>query len=71
MKEFSVAYHLSTEEEADVQSLADEVGRPIENFFESMMQLGSKYDIEQKIKFWKFLSTNTKRKQGQTTSTPS
>ena len=59
-KEITVTFTLYDDEITAVQELADWSKRTIEAQFEHMMIVGSKWDIEKKIKFWQEMSKKEK-----------
>ena len=60
-KEIAITFTLYDEEITAVQELADWCGRSFEAQFEQMMVVGSKWDIEKKIKFWQTMRENEKK----------
>jgi len=61
-KEITVTYRLYEEELKDVQILADQNGRTLEEQFDLMMTVGSKWDIKKKIEYWQWMRENEKKK---------
>ena len=60
MKEYTVTFHLTPEQEAAIEALKDG-NRTIEYAFASMMQYGSTYDIDKKIELWRLMAEHGKR----------
>lgn len=64
IKTIAVTFTLQESELVEIEKLADENGRTLEEQFEAMMTLGCKWDIQEKIKFWKKMRENEMKKKG-------
>jgi hypothetical protein len=60
-KYITVTYLVCEDELVAIQELADQNGITLEEQFGRMMTVGSKWDIEKKIKFWQAMCENEKR----------
>lgn len=61
-KHLTVRYLVDENELAALQELADWEGRTVEREFELIMTGGSKWDIQEKIKFCQKMRENEKKK---------
>ena len=63
MKEIKVTLRITPEQEAAIKEIAEDFGKDytVEGIFETMMQHGSTHDINDKIKFWRFMLANGKK----------
>ena len=63
MKEIRITLRITPEQESEIKELAEDFGKDytVERMFEIMMQHGSTHDINDKIKFWRFMIANGKK----------
>ena len=59
MKEITVTYNLTSNQEQRLKKLSDKVNRPIEEQFNFMMNIGSCEYINQKLTAFEALNNNT------------